>query len=598
MGIKGAKKALADMETSLSTLSQDTDIPEVHLAFHPLIRQAVARATEAGRDATLADAKGLADDPAVVKLLERGVVRWVREMQKVTLLDRDPSTGTTEKELSFWVDLESALRSVEALQASPEVGLTLDVLKAAGRQHVVTSFQSDTGLQQAIDTVANYKALIKDFPITSLLAAEDLESIHQAILEVFQHMKRIKHTKYPLQRASQLVQAISRDVNDRLLKVLRNQGLMHIGPADFEKIYAGCNKVFRTWEEQDQAFLNVLRDLQSRHDGVRRGPRRSDPVHKPLQEKLEVLYKFRRDHEQLRNVIHRVLKPSVGEDGETRGLMNADDLDVGAEVEQAYETIKVVDTLDLSPEGMHAWEVAKKGYDEQIDAVETVITERLRDQLGKAEKAAEMFRIFSRFNALFVRPRIQGAIREYQTQLIQRVKEDIATLHDKFKVQYHRTTNAGMSDVRDIPPISGQIIWAKQIDRQLSTYLRRVGDVLGKGWENHIEGRTLFEDGQSFRQKLDTNQLYANWAADMESRGQAMHPQGPIFDIEFFRGDNKLVVRAAAPAAAARTVVTAPYAPRRLLLSPCGPARLLLTPADVAPCPRALRSLPSTSTST
>eukprot|EP00911_Craspedida_sp_UC1_P002250 UC1_evm1s1712 len=153
-----------------------------------------------------------------------------------------------------------------------------------------------------------------------------------------------------------------------------------------------------------------------------------------------------------------------------------------------------------------------------------------------------MFRIFSHFNALFVRPRIQGAIREYQTQLIHRVKEDIAMLHDKFKVQYHRTTNAEMSDIRDIPPISGQIIWAKQIDRQLSTYLRRVGDVLGKGWENHIEGRTLYEDGQSFRQKLDTNQLYANWATDMESRGQAMHPQGPIFDIEFFRGDNKLVL--------------------------------------------------------
>ena len=47
---------------------------------------------------------------------------------------------------------------------------------------------------------------------------------------------------------------------------------------------------------------------------------------------------------------------------------------------------------------------------------------RLRDQLGTAKNANEMFRIFSRFNALFVRPHIRGAIREYQTQLIQRVK--------------------------------------------------------------------------------------------------------------------------------------------------------------------------------
>ena len=74
-------------------------------------------------------------------------------------------------------------------------------------------------------------------------------------------------------------------------------------------------------------------------------------------------------------------------------------------------------------------------YDERIDRVETRITARLRDQLGTARNANEMFRIFSRFNALFVRPHIRGAIREYQTQLIQRVKDDIESLHEKFKVK-------------------------------------------------------------------------------------------------------------------------------------------------------------------
>ncbi len=73
-------------------------------------------------------------------------------------------------------------------------------------------------------------------------------------------------------------------------------------------------------------------------------------------------------------------------------------------------------------------------YDERIDRVETRIAARLRDQLGSARNANEMFRIFSRYNALFVRPHIRGAIREYQTQLIQRVKEDIEKLHIKFKV--------------------------------------------------------------------------------------------------------------------------------------------------------------------
>ena len=77
-------------------------------------------------------------------------------------------------------------------------------------------------------------------------------------------------------------------------------------------------------------------------------------------------------------------------------------------------------------------------YDERIDRVETRIAARLRDQLGTAKSANEMFRIFSRYNALFVRSHIRGAIREYQTQLIQRVKDDIESLHNKFKVCVYR----------------------------------------------------------------------------------------------------------------------------------------------------------------
>ena len=104
------------------------------------------------------------------------------------------------------------------------------------------------------------------------------------------------------------------------------------------------------------------------------------------------------------------------------------------EVNLAYENVKEVDCLDISREGVEAWDAAVRRYQERIDRVETRITAHLRDQLGTAKNANEMFRIFSRFNALFVRPHIRGAIREYQTQLIQRVKDDIEALHEKFKV--------------------------------------------------------------------------------------------------------------------------------------------------------------------
>jgi len=119
-----------------------------------------------------------------------------------------------------------------------------------------------------------------------------------------------------------------------------------------------------------------------------------------------------------------------------------------------------------------------------------------------------MFRVFSRFNALFVRPKIRGAIQEYQTSLIKRVEEDILTLHKKFTAKYLPSSAARMSTIRDIPELSGTIMWARQMERQLATYVARVEDVLGKGWENYSAGKKLQQEAESFRKKLDTHPVF------------------------------------------------------------------------------------------
>jgi dynein heavy chain 1, cytosolic len=51
--------------------------------------------------------------------------------------------------------------------------------------------------------------------------------------------------------------------------------------------------------------------------------------------------------------------------------------------------------------------------------------------LSRAQNANEMFRVFQIFNALFARPRIRGAIQEYQIQLLIKVEKDIEVLRDK-----------------------------------------------------------------------------------------------------------------------------------------------------------------------
>ena len=46
-----------------------------------------------------------------------------------------------------------------------------------------------------------------------------------------------------------------------------------------------------------------------------------------------------------------------------------------------------------------------------------------------------------------------------------------------------------MARVRDLPLVSGAIVWARQIERRLDLYMRRVETVLGQGWSNHVARR-------------------------------------------------------------------------------------------------------------
>ena len=85
-----------------------------------------------------------------------------------------------------------------------------------------------------------------------------------------------------------------------------------------------------------------------------------------------VPFRFRRQHEQLRQVIVRVLRPATqpgrpgsptNEESDGKGdpiALDAADANAIEEVNLAYENVKEVDGLDVSKEGTDAWDAAVK----------------------------------------------------------------------------------------------------------------------------------------------------------------------------------------------------------------------------------------------
>ncbi|KIR72005.1 dynein heavy chain 1, cytosolic [Cryptococcus deuterogattii CA1014] len=515
MGIPVTKKKFAELELSLLHLKQNVEIPEVHLSVHPAIRKAVAQcnATNQRVSPEAVEPQSLLSDPSFLNKLQADVNSWIKEIQAVTKLNRDVASGTASQEINFWLSMEHALEGIEQQLGGEEVTLVLDVLKHAKRFHATVSFIADTGLKEAADRVHKHNILMKDFPLDELLAATDLEKIQEAIYLIFAHInKKLKLSPYPIRRILPLVEAISSDFNDQLLKVLSSQRLMYMDHAKFEEVMATAAEVFGTWDENMKDFTNVAREV-SRKRAEKFISIKINPVHAKLQERIIYLRAFRRSYEQLRVMTSSTRSFS--------GLGNdvPFDIDMEEEVRLSYENVKNVDVLDVSP-----------AYNDRVARIENQIISRLRDKLATTRNAQEMFRVFSKFNTLFVRPKIRGAIQEYQTRLIESVKEDIHRLRQKFTENYRNSQAYHMSQMRDFPSVSSAIIWARQIERQLLTYMKRVEDVLGKGWESYAEGHKLQMESASFRAKLDTRPLYDAWIGDITKRGN-LTITGRLFDV-------------------------------------------------------------------
>ncbi|TDL28910.1 hypothetical protein BD410DRAFT_738739 [Rickenella mellea] len=528
MGIPITKKKFAELELSLLHLQQNVEIPETHLIIHPAIQRAVEQAQTANTRPSITNipAKTL-NDSTFLNSLHAHVNQWIKSIQAVTKLTRDVSSGTASQEINFWLSLERALEGIEAQLRSDEVNMVMDCLRNAKRYHATVSFIADTGLKDATDIVHKYNQLMKDFPLNELLSATDLDKIQESLGLIFGHLNRkLKLSPYPVRRALPLVEAISRDFNDQLLRVLTSHRLIYQPYDTFERLVTQTMNIFRTWDDLMKEFTNVAREV-TRKRLEKFIPIKVQPAHAKLQERVRYLRDWRKQHEQLAVMT-----------GPTKGLgsvgKDVGGMDMEEEVKEAYEVVKSIDVLDVSTEGTEIWVTAENAYNERVARVENQIISRLRDRLGTARNANEMFRVFSKFNALFVRPKIRGAIQEYQTQLIDSVKEDIKRLHDKFKTQYRFSEAYHMAQMRDLPPIAGAIIWARQIERQLLTYMKRVEDVLGKGWELYAEGQKLHSERDAFRKKLDTRPVYDAWLHDINRRDMGVN--GRLFEIVRLRG--------------------------------------------------------------
>ena len=546
-GVSGARRKLADLEVSLQNLQQNIEVEGPRLQIHDAVKK---QSEEANGDWQLAASnvpENLVTDGQFLNRLQNMANDWIKQIRDFTRSSDERPVLTTTQEKNFWLAMENAIESIELQLASGGVQLTMKILEKAKRHGITASFQSDTGLKETKDKVQRYNQLFHGFPIEEMLSAMSIDKLRDALDDIFTHLnKKLRICPYPVRRALPLVEAISTDLDNRLHDLLHGRMLMHLNFDEFQKVFNQVQEIWAFWDEDVKEFTNVAREVTRRRND-KFIPIKITKRHSLTEDRLSYIENFRSNHEQLQKTIVNVLGPDddATDTGDSAtapvAVEEMGDVDAIEEISQAYIVVRDVDVLDISPEGTRIWTQAEQAYNERTARVENSIIARLRDRLAVAKTANEMFRVFSKFNALFVRPKIRGAITEYQVQLINNVREDIESLQERFTHQYGHSESHAMAQLHDIPPISGAIIRARQIERQLNSYMGKVEDILGEKWAQHTDGQKLYQLGEGFRRKLDTKSVFDDWLRDINRRHLSI--SGRLFAISQNRAKgNKLEI--------------------------------------------------------
>lgn len=425
---------------------------------------------------------------------------WPSEISRQTRLLDSQFAGSIDRELNFWKDLDKKLHETKEQLESPAILLTKLVLKRTNRVAEQLIHEAELSLDRCIKLVEISLTFLRDFPIKDINDATLLHpKLSRGIANCLVHFAKLKHSQYDFSRALRLLESLGSMAVNKIISLLKEKNIMQCSLNELNDYKHQFEEIMNIWKENLTTQRSTLKDIAKRRNEDFSAYKLKFEFD-ALSNRFITIVDFRQHHESMVTILSKVLE---GSDGDR--LISA--------LSEAYHIVvrKNTDMFDLTSTGFTLWSTSIHEYERKVEIVEENIQKILTDRLHSAKSADEMFRIFALFNPLFYRPAIRNAVNSFRATLMKTVREDVKRLQDKFRLRYDESYEKITAELRDIPPLSGRIIWAKQIENQLSMILKRIQDVLGNGWEEHIEGKELKEVCDELRNYLDTNTIYEDW---------------------------------------------------------------------------------------
>ncbi|KAG7861843.1 hypothetical protein KL939_000864 [Ogataea angusta] len=511
--VASTQKKISELTLSFQHLQQTIQIPNLATTAHPAILHAVQQNQHLASVSIDVLDEHTKTDSKILNEMQAIVNEWVKQVQNVAQLSHEPSDGPTLAEVNFWASKETALLSIQEQLKSPEIQLTLDVLRSAKRYHATVTF-SDTGIRDALNLAAKYNQLLKDLPINDLLSAQSLDKVGEAVSAIFEHLRKLRVTMYPIQRAIELCQTIVEDIMHKLIGILHNAKVMELAYADFKLISDQVDNLLGNLDECIKDFTTMARELLRKRSDKFIAVRIVVPSE--LKEAVSKAAEFRSQHEELKEIVSNLVKATKV----TEYL---------EEVDYAYSAVETASPLDMGTEGQRAWTQVERTYQKRVNALEDKLIAFLRQTLQAISAPNEIFTIFEQYSFLLRRPNIRAAIFDHQHELLQVIQDDLVSLQQEFKRQ---KSTQKMLQLRDVPRFSSMIAWISQARYKIEFLVTRMELVLTKDWAKYPEGAKIENEMELLMEKLDLDKCYRDWLSSFKQNIKDTTVKQKILKIE------------------------------------------------------------------
>ena len=115
----------------------------------------------------------------------------------------------------------TSLRDLESQVQSDEVKFCIAILKKKNKFHLTASFDSAyASAKKKVENAAEVSQFFQSLPLSELMTSQTIEEVNTQLGLILHNLKKIINIDYDIKRVYQLVEVISKDLFNQMLKIL------------------------------------------------------------------------------------------------------------------------------------------------------------------------------------------------------------------------------------------------------------------------------------------------------------------------------------------------------------------------------------------